>query len=72
MLDAGHQAAPSPNIVSADHEDEGIATDNATVSISAYGLYWERDQVEWDVSYLSEGGVHGATNLDFFRLPAGL
>lgn len=44
------QAAASPDIVSAEDEDEGIATDNATVSISAYGLYWERDKVEWDVS----------------------
>ena len=31
----------------ADGEDDA---DNATVSIAAYGLYWERDKVIWDIS----------------------
>ena len=31
-------------------DDEGGDADNTTVSIAAYGLYWERDKVEWDVS----------------------
>ena len=35
--------------------------DNATVSIAAYGLYWERDKVKWDVGRRS-GGLLGRQN----------
>ena len=39
---------PRPASSTADANEDDDA-DNATVSIAAYGLYWERDKVKWDV-----------------------
>ena len=36
--------------VATDEDEDAEVEDNASVRIAAYGLYWERDKVEWDVS----------------------
>ena len=43
--------APSPSapILVEDEEDEESA-DSTAVSVAAYGLYWEREKVEWDLA----------------------
>ncbi len=45
---AYYKIATPPVVTDADEDAE--VEDNASVRIAAYGLYWERDKVEWDVS----------------------
>lgn len=40
----------SPASLFAEDEEESVLAGDAEVSVAAYGLYWERDKVEWDVS----------------------
>ena len=40
----------SPASLFAEDEEEPVLAEDAEVSVAAYGLYWERDKVEWDVS----------------------
>lgn len=64
-LGDGYYAWRCPRPAEADREDEEDDADDDKVSIAAYGLYWERDRVEWDVSRLLGRQNRVSTPVDF-------